>query len=86
MMHAGRKHHVSFNGVSYELRLATWTSLAALAHWLHGLLAWVLAGTRDAFAVLEAIGTGAQDAFQDLPQHWMPHVSVRVGLAIVQTC
>lgn len=49
------------------------------------MLAWVLAGTSDAFAFLEAISTSAQDAIQDLTQNWVPHVSMRVRLAIVGT-
>lgn len=63
--------------------MTTWTSLAALSRQFQRMLAWVLAGARDAFAVLEAISTSAQDAFQDLPQNWVPHVSMRVRLAIV---
>lgn len=49
------------------------------------MLAWVLAGTSDAFAVLDPISTSAQDAFQDLTQNGVPHVSMRVCLAIVGT-
>ena len=49
------------------------------------MLAWVLAGACDAFAVLEPIGASAQDAFQDFPQNWVPYVSMGVRLAIVQT-
>ena len=63
--------------------LTTWTSLAALSCWFYRMLAWVLAGACDAFTVLKAISASAQDAFQDLPQNWMPHVSMRVRLAIV---
>lgn len=44
-----------------------------------------MAGTRDAFAVLHAVTASAEDAFQDLPQNWVPHVSMGVGLAVVQT-
>lgn len=83
-MFTANQHHVSINSSAcYEPRLSTWTSLAALPHRLQRMLARVLAGARDAFAVLQAVSTSAQDAFQDLPQNWVPHVSMRVRLAIV---
>lgn len=62
-----------------------WTCLAALSWRFDGMFAWILAGTCDALTVLEAISTSAHDAFQDLPQNWVPHVSMRVCLSIVQT-
>lgn len=68
-----------------ELKLLTWTRLAALSHCLQGALTRILTGTRDAFAVLQAVSASAEDTFQDLPQNWVPHVSMGVGLAIVQT-
>ncbi len=84
VMFTGNQHRVSINSLlCCEPCLTTWTSLATLSRWFQRMLAWVLAGARDAFAVLEAIGTSAQDAFQDLPQNWVPHVSMRVRLAIV---
>lgn len=66
-------------------RLITWTRLAALSSWFQRILARVLGGAGDAFAVLVTIITCAKDAIQDLPQDRVPHVSMRVGPAIVQT-
>lgn len=60
-----------------------WAGLAALALGSDGMFAGELFGTRDASTGLEAISTSAQDAFQDLPQNWVPHVSMRVGLSVV---
>lgn len=85
MVFTANQRNVGINSSLCWPCLTTWTRLAALPRWFHRMLAWVLAGTRDAFAVLEAISTSAEDAFQDLPQNWVPHVSMRVCLAIVQT-
>lgn len=64
-------------------RRITWTRLAALPRQFQGILAGVVGGAADALAVLVAVSTGAKDAFQDLPQNRVPHVSVRVGPAAV---
>lgn len=76
--------HVTVSPVALSFKF--WTNLAALPLGFRGMLAWILAGTCEAFAVLYAILTGTQDALQDLPQDRMPHVTMRVGVAAVLTC
>lgn len=65
--------------------MPTWTNLTAFPLYLYGMLAWILVGTRDAPAFLKAVPAGAQNAVQDLPQRRVPHVTMRIGLAIVHT-
>lgn len=80
-----RIHVARAHGRGGASRRVTWTRLAALPRWFQRILAGVLGGAGDAFAVLVAVGTSAKDAFKDLPQNRVPHVSMGVGPAIVQT-
>jgi len=65
--------------------MPTWTNLTAFPLYLYGMLAWILVGTCDAPAFLKAVPAGAQNALQDLPKRWVPHVTMRIGLATVHT-